>query len=150
LANNRITGKAIRPLREQHSGTGKQLLSSLLRRHQLSTTNNFVCDYWLLVGPEGQRLIISRWSLALQALELADVDIQDMVVYQTCGFSVGVGVCIEAHDHACAGATAAVFQLTHFHESIAHKGCSPVVPLRQTVQRANRRKPCPEPIFFCQ
>jgi hypothetical protein len=49
LADNRIAGKAIRPLREQHCGAGKQLLSSVLPRDQLSTANNYLCDYRLLV-----------------------------------------------------------------------------------------------------
>jgi len=55
LAHNRSIGKAIGPLREQHSGAGQQLLSSLLPRDQLSATNNSLCDDWLLglAKPQG-------------------------------------------------------------------------------------------------
>lgn len=60
-ANSRFTGKAIRPIREQHSSAAEQLLSSLLLRNQLCTTSDSLCDYWLLVGSEGQGLITSRW-----------------------------------------------------------------------------------------
>jgi hypothetical protein len=80
LADNRSTGQAIRRICEQHSGAGKQLLSSLLPRDQHSTANNSLCDYWLLVRPEAQRLITGRWSLELQALELPNAGIQDMLV----------------------------------------------------------------------
>jgi hypothetical protein len=86
LANNRITGKAIRRICEQHSGAGKQLLSSLLPRNQLNTTRNPLCDYWLLVESEGQNLITSGSTLALPTLELPDTYVRVMVVYHPSGF----------------------------------------------------------------
>lgn len=76
-----------------------------------------------LVCGGGDLFPTGRWPRALPALKLPDADIQDMVVYQPSGFSVGAGVCVEAHDRACAGATALLRLPTLCHESIAQRGC---------------------------
>jgi len=53
FSDNLSTGKTIRPIRQQHSGDGKQLLPQVLSCHQLSTAHNTLRDNWVLGAPAG-------------------------------------------------------------------------------------------------